>query len=304
MNVLITGGNGLIGSHLAENLISKGYSVTLLDKIFNANTKELDCQKIHGDIRDYETVKEATARNDVIFHLAAVSRVIWGEERPYLCWTTNLVGTVNILETCRKMSSDKIIFYASSREVYGDSRSPLVKENHPKNPKSVYARSKLSGESACLSYHRSFGTKAIILRFSNVYGSERDQMDRVVPKFMINAMKNKDLVLYGGDQILDFNFIDDTVLGVTCALEKSLESDSIFGEDFHFVSGKGISINELTKMILKICGSSSKIVRLDPNDFEIKNFIGDQTKSRLILGFKSKTSLEEGLNILRSRLLL
>ena len=96
--VLITGGNGFIGSHLAEKLEDLGDSVTLLDMHFNGNADSLRGPKIRGDVRDYAAVKEAVAGQDAVFHFAAVSRVAWGQKDPYTCWTTNQLGTLNVLE--------------------------------------------------------------------------------------------------------------------------------------------------------------------------------------------------------------
>jgi nucleoside-diphosphate-sugar epimerase len=303
MKALVTGGNGFIGSQLAESLIEKGESVTLLDQKFNSNTNSLTCRKVKGDVRNYGTVKKAVRDAEVIFHLAAVSRVITGQEEPCKCLQTNILGTVNVLEACRKLGNDRLVFYGSSREVYGDSQSVLVKENHPKSPKSIYGASKLSAELACLQYRRAFETKTVILRFSNVYGSERDLMDRVTPKFVIKAMKDDDIVLYGGDQVLDFNFIDDTVSGIVLAYQKTLELEmQTLGEDFHLVSGKGTSIKELANMVVKLCDSSSKIVRKESRKFEIENFVGDPAKADRILGYKARIPMEKGLQILKDRL--
>src|SRR6266571_2255656 len=103
--ILITGGNGFIGSHLAEKLLARGDSVALLDLKFNANTRFLDCEKIRGDIRDYETVRKAADEKNAVFHLAAVSRVACGQDGPFKCWLTNQVGTLNVLEACTKAES-------------------------------------------------------------------------------------------------------------------------------------------------------------------------------------------------------
>src|SRR5688572_10804941 len=118
--VLITGGNGFIGSHLAEALMSMGESVTLFDTRFNENTGSLPCAKIRGDVRDYGAIQEAVSGHDAVFHLAAVSRVAWGQMDPYKCWMTNHMGTVNVLEASRKVRPGPVLFYASSREVYGE----------------------------------------------------------------------------------------------------------------------------------------------------------------------------------------
>src|SRR5262249_42614365 len=152
LKVLVTGGNGFIGSHLAEKLTEQGDTVSLLDLRFNSNSEGLQCDRIRGDVRDYPTVRDAIDGKDAIFHFAAVSRVAWGQEDPLNCWLTNQLGTVNVLEACRKASSQPMLFYASSREVYGEPVSFPVREDHPKNPKSVYGVTKLCAENACRSY--------------------------------------------------------------------------------------------------------------------------------------------------------
>ncbi len=304
--VLITGGNGFIGSHLAEKLEAASDSVTLLDLKFNSNTQSLDCEKVQGDIRDYPTVRKAVDGKDAVFHFGAVSRVAWGQEDPFNCWLTNQIGTLNVLEACRKADSGPVLLEASSREVYGEPLYLPVGEDHPKNPKSVYGVTKLSAERACLSYsdesNMARPVKCVIMRFSNVYGSERDLPERVIPKFMNKALRGEDLALYGGDQILDFTFIDDTVSGIMKAYSASLEGDgSIFGEDFHFVTGRGVSVSQLASITIGIVGSGSKILREAANSFEVRKFIGDSSKAEKMLGYKPTVNLEHGLRVLMER---
>src|SRR5881398_2781208 len=304
--ILITGGNGFIGSHLAEKLLARGDTVSLLDLKFNANTRFLDCEKIRGDIRDYQTVREAVDVKDVIIHLAAVSRVAWGQQDPFNCWLTNQVGTINVLEASNKAASNPVLLEASSREVYGEPLYLPVNEGHPKRPKSVYGLTKLCAEKACLSYSKSSGldpsVNHVIMRFSNVYGSERDLPERVIPKFMNKALRGEDIILYGGDQILDFTFIDDTVSGIMKAYSASLRGDgSILGEDFHFVTGRGVSVSELARMTIGIVGSGSKIIREAANSFEVRRFIGDPSKAEKMLGYRPIVNLEHGLRVLMER---
>ena len=302
MRVLITGGDGFIGSHLADKLVENGHKVSLFDLKFGRNTQHLDCEKIVGDIRDYEAVKKCINDKDAVFHFAAVSRVVWGQEDPIKCVETNTLGTLKILEAIRKTGNNAILFFGSSREVYGEPNFIPVTEDHPKTPISVYGVAKLAAENLSRSFFRSFGTKSVIFRFSNVYGTERDQLDRVTPKFMLRAMKNEPLTLYGGDQILDFTFIDDTVDGITKALKKTTENEFI-GENFHFVTGRGTSIKELAKIITKICGSDSKISVQPEKRFDVKKFVGSTKKTNKFLGYKPKVSLEEGLKNLKGKLM-
>src|SRR5436309_16065798 len=304
--VLITGGNGFIGSHLAELLLDQGDDVTLFDTHFNSNTAHLSCTKIRGDVRHYSRIKQAVVGQDAVFHFAAVSRVAWGQLDPYTCWRTNQLGTLNVLEACRKAKTSPVLFYASSREVYGEPKYFPVDEADPHAPLSLYVMTKLCAERACRSYadpSLSRPIKSVIFRFSNVYGSERDLPERVIPKLMNQALRGEDITLYGGEQILDFTFIDDTISGIVKLASASLEgNDSIFREDFHFVTGRGLSVSELATMIGNIVGSRSKIIHGTANSFEVRKFVGDPTKARTVLGYEPKTRLEEGLKRLSERM--
>ncbi|HEX9240077.1 MAG TPA: NAD-dependent epimerase/dehydratase family protein, partial [Candidatus Bathyarchaeia archaeon] len=140
-------------------------------------------------------------------------------------------------------------------------------------------------------------------RFSNVYGSTRDLPSRVIPTFMMRALRGEDITLYGGDQVLDFTFIDDTISGIVKAYTKCLDGHrELLGEDFHFVTGRGVSVADLAKMIVNMVASSSKIIRADANDFEVRKFIGDPRKSQKWLGYEPRVKLEDGLRILGERM--
>ena len=284
-----------------------GDTVTLYDLNFSSNTRSLSCEKIRGDVRDYGAVKKAVEGKDAVFHFGAVSRVAWGQEDPFTCWMTNQMGTLNLLEACKKSETRPVLFYASSREVYGEPLYLPVDESHPKRPISVYGMSKLSAEKACMSYSRGLGNVGsvdhVVFRFSNVYGSERDLPERVIPKFMTKALRGDDITLYGGGQVLDFTFLDDTISGILKAYAACFDGGpNLFGEDFHFVTGRGVSVSDLAAMIVEMVGSSSKIISSGSNTFEVRRFVGNPEKARRMLGYESRVRLEDGLKILRERM--
>lgn len=304
MNILITGGNGFIGSNLAERLLNRGDSVTLFDLQFTTNTLKVNCEKIIGDVKDYASIAKAMIDKDVVFHFAAVSRVAWGEQDPLLCWQTNLMGTINVLEACRTLDPTPQMFYASSREVYGDPQYFPVDESHPKQPKSLYGLSKQAAEQACLSYFDMYGLPVVIFRFSNVYGGIRDLPERVIPKFMHQALANTDIQLYGGEQILDFTFIDDTVNGIMATYSHVCEKgQDALGEAFHFVTGRGVSVSQLAHMIVDEVTSASNILTIAPKRFDVHKFIGDPAKAYRTIGYRPTTQLEDGLRVLKEKML-
>lgn len=282
--------------------------MTLLDLKFDRNTRSIDAEKIQGDVTDYQTVRKAMDGKDAVIHLAAVSRVVWGQQDPLKCWLTNQIGTVNVLEACRKSAQEPFLLEASSREVYGEPLYLPVNEDHPKRPKSVYGLTKLSAERACQSYSARSGledpVKHVIMRFSNVYGSERDLPERVIPKFVGKALRGEDITLYGGDQILDFTFIEDTVAGIMNTYKACASGgDGVFGEDFHFVTGRGLSVAELARLIVSSLGSRSRILEADANSFEVRKFVGNPSKAQRVLGYIPRIRLEEGLKRLSERMM-
>src|SRR5579871_3958963 len=165
--ILITGSNGLIGNTLERYLRKIGIEVKGIDISYPSTHPN------HKNIQDLESIKEAAADCRGIVHLAAVSRVILGEQNPTLCWKTNIEGTRNILEAVLHLLHKPWVIYASSREVYGQQAILPVTEKAPLLPLNTYARSKVMGEKLVLAY-REKDVQTAILRFSNVYGSVND----------------------------------------------------------------------------------------------------------------------------------
>lgn len=303
MKVLITGGNGFIGSHVTDVLLKDGYQVSLLDLKYSSNTKGVNVEKIRADIRDYNALSKAVRNKDVILHLAAVSRVEWGQLEPRRCVEVNALGTLTLLEAIARNNQNSIIILGSSREIYGDPRVLPVKEDSIKVPINIYAASKLMAENLTTSYSRSNGVNFIILRFSNVYGSPRDLPERVVPKFARLALNNERLPVYGGSQILDFTFIDDVVRCIKNAVKKALDLDPrVINEDFLLSSGQGTSIMQLAKLIKGVFNSKSKVIVCEGRSFDVSKFIGDSWKAEERLGFKIGCDLGRGLTIYKNRL--
>jgi UDP-glucose 4-epimerase len=190
--VLITGGAGFIGSHLANRLAGEGLaSVLVLDNMYRGRMDNLQDSRDQisvriGDIRDRQVLAECAERCDVIFHLAAQSNVMGSAHDEDYCFTANVEGTYNVLCAARTVGVRRVVF-SSSREVYGDPRTLPVSESAPLAPKNAYGASKAAGEVYCQA-SRNTGLEAVILRIANAYGP-RD-CGRVIPVFIENALAN------------------------------------------------------------------------------------------------------------------
>ena len=294
--ILITGGNGLIGSHLAERLLHIGYQVHLVDRVFSRNSNAIDCPKTKCDLTDYNSFEGIPTNHEIIFHAAAVSRVAWGEADPPKLFKVNVVGGLNLIQWVLNASANSHVIFASSREVYGEPRDVPVIESHPKNPLSAYGISKLAMEQLLIHFGQVANLRFTITRFSNVYGSTRDLPVRVIPKFVAKALKNEPIILNGGNQILDFTHVQDTVDGLVSLVKKVDDRDpGVQRNDFHFTTNIGCSISELASIVKRITGSRSRVVFKGANQYDVQRFIGDYSKAKMHLGYVPRVELKKGL---------
>ena len=288
--VLITGCTGFIGSHLVEKLIKDGYDIEAIDnlsrgKIENLNSLINGITFIHGDITNFDLIKDIVRKVDVVYHLAALSRVIPAIQSPELCFKSNATGTEIIARLCAKYK--KKLIFSSSREVYGDAEYIPVDEKHPLNPKNPYGASKVAGEKIVEAYSKCYGLDYVILRLGNVYG-ERD-FERVIPLFIDKCLKGDDLIVYGGNQVLDFVFISDVV-------DALLKAVDISNDTFNVGSGVGVKIIELAELIKGLINTNSQIIINNPRKGEVEEFIADISRIKNSLGWRPAIKLEDGLN--------
>ncbi|MFQ6060010.1 MAG: NAD-dependent epimerase/dehydratase family protein [Thermoplasmata archaeon] len=302
MNLLVTGAAGFIGSNLTEELVKRGNEVVAID--INKNPVNLsgvlgEVNYINGDVRDRQLVEGAISAHDFngIVHLAAVSRVVWGEQDPGRCVDVNVNGTRVILEAASRTKDPPWILFASSREVYGEPSSLPVREDHPRNPMNVYGRAKIAGERLVTDYVRKWRSGGINLRFSNTYGNERDILDRVIPNFIISALKGRPLNIHGGDQVFDFTHIDDVVDGIVKSvdyLEENHRSSESISDDIHLSTGKGTTLHELVQTISESLGTTPQMVYSEARGYDVRRFVGDPAKAREVLGFSAEVPISQG----------
>jgi UDP-glucose 4-epimerase len=272
MRVLITGGAGFIGRHLVQRLVGNPrHEVVVLDNLHRAERPDAKgFTWIQGDVRDREAVAAAMRGSDVVFHLAAESNVIGALRDLDYSFSTNVVGTYNVLSAARAAGVGKVVF-TSSREVYGEPARLPVAETARLEPKNAYGASKLAGEECCRAYAREI-LQVTTLRLTNVYGP--GDAGRVIPEFVRNALWNEPLVLYGGEQVLDFVWIDC----VTDALLGAMDLDSSVGP-VNIGSGIGTTVRALAELILRQIPSAGGIIREEPRNVEVRSFVADVRKA-------------------------
>jgi nucleoside-diphosphate-sugar epimerase len=283
--VLITGSRGLIGSALARRLQESGREVVPFDVAAGGGGQP-------DDILDAARLAAALAGCGGVVHLAAVSRVVWGERDPARCRTVNVEGTRNVLTAARESGRDPWVLVASSREVYGDAVRFPVPESAPFAPLNAYARSKADVEEM-VAASRAAGLCASVVRFSSVYGSTADHFDRVAPAFARQAAAGQPLRVDGTGTTLDFTHLDDVAAALHRAVD-ALSQDHRALPPLHLVSGRAITLLELAEMTVKAAGRGR--VEVGPaRPYDVRKFVGDPARAAEVLGWRASTPLEDGM---------
>jgi UDP-glucose 4-epimerase len=287
MKVLITGSEGLIGRELQRQLKAINIAYLRYDKCIPRK------QPGYGNILNKTLLQSSIEKCNGIVHLAAVSRVIWGERDPKACWETNVNGTQNVLDIAANCAHKPWVIYASSREVYGQPATLPATEDTPLNAVNHYAKAKVAAENLVNSYKEQ-GLNTVILRFSNVYGDIIDHSDRVVPAFCLAAALGGKINIEGKDNLFDFTHVTDVVRGLIATI-KCLAADSHL-PPIHFTSGKATSLLELAELANEMGGGLADIVYKPPRNFDVAQFYGIPSRAYQLLNWQHTTPLVLGLN--------
>ncbi|MEM3421383.1 MAG: SDR family NAD(P)-dependent oxidoreductase [Candidatus Hadarchaeum sp.] len=304
MRVLVTGGAGFIGSHLVDALLSRGYSVTVLDNFSTGSegniSHHLDNKNfrlVRGDVRDQEAVRSALDGAEAVVHLAALISVPLSLKEPALTHEVNVEGTLTLLRASLEAGVTRFVF-ASSCAIYGEAKKLPIKEETPPEPLSPYASSKLEAERACLAFFEANAFPVVSLRYFNVYGPRQTGGDYagVMLKFIERLRENQPPVIYGdGNQTRDFIYVTDVVGATLLALERP----GVEGEAINVGTMRRTSVNELCELFLKLARRPKLRPRYEaarPGD--IRHSQADITKARELLGFRPKVSVESGVKML------
>jgi nucleoside-diphosphate-sugar epimerase len=297
--MLVTGGAGFIGSHIADRLLGLGHAVRIIDDFSTGrreNVADLEgrVDLVEDDIRDLDAVRRAAEGVDVVFHEAALASVPRSVDDPATSNDVNVRGTLNVLVASRDAGVRKVI-YASSSSIYGESPELPKREDLPAAPESPYAVSKLAAEYYCGVFSRLYGLNCVALRYFNVFGPRQDpdsQYAAVVPIFVTALLEGRSPVIYGdGEQSRDFTYVDNVVDANMLAAEV----EGCSGEVMNAACGSTVTVNELYRRLSKLAGASVDPVYADPRPGDVRHSFADIAKVRNLLGFDPSIDLEEGL---------
>ncbi len=303
--VLVTGADGFIGSHLTEQLIEEGYEVKAfvfynsfntwgwLDTLPKEKLKQIEI--FQGDIRDPYGVKGAMKNIDIVFHLAALIAIPYSYHSPDTYVSTNINGTLNVLQAARELSTSRILVTSTS-EVYGTAQYVPIDEKHPFQGQSPYSATKIGADRLAESFYRSFNMPITIVRPFNTYGP-RQSARAVIPTIITQLLSGeKEIKLGSLTPTRDFNYVKDTANGFI----KISQTEATIGEEINIATQNEISIGYLAQELINQINPSAKIVcdeqRLRPEKSEVNRLLGSNKKILELTNWKPCYTFEQGLS--------
>ena len=302
--VLVTGADGFIGSHLVEGLVTRGHKVKALTMYNSFGTwgwldsvpKEVldQVEVVPGDIRDSIFVRHAMKGCSDVMHLAALIAIPYSYVAPEAYIDTNVKGTLNILQAAREASVEKVI-HTSTSEVYGTARFVPITEDHPLQGQSPYSASKIAADQLAYSFYSSFDLPVITIRPFNTYGP-RQSARAVIPTIISQIASGASAIHLGSTSpTRDFNYVADTVNGFINALS----SEKAFGETINLGSGFEISVGDTVELIAQLMNAEVTVTtdeaRLRPIGSEVERLCADNQKAAQLLNWSPATSGIDGL---------
>ncbi len=305
--ILVTGGAGFIGSHLVERLLEHGEEVVVIDDFNDYYSPTLKWHNLKnvishsffhlekGDIRDFSFLERIFKRYKIykikeVIHLAARAGVRPSVEDPILYEEVNGIGTINLLELCRRYEVPKFI-YGGSSSVYGESsKAPFSEDDCCDRPVSPYAATKRANELICHAYHHLFGISVISLRFFTVYGP-RQRPEMAIHKFTRMIDQGLEIPVYGdGSSRRDYTYIDDIIQGILAAHQREFDY-----EIFNLGESRTTDLLTLIRLIEENLGKKAKINFLPPQPGDVSITYADISKAKKLLGYNPQVPIEEGI---------
>lgn len=301
MNILITGADGFIGSHLTEMLLEKGYNVRALSYYNSFNNwgwlemlSHPNLEIITGDVRDANFCRHITKGVDVIYHLAALIAIPYSYVAPDSYVDTNVRGTLNICQAAIDNNVSRVLITSTS-EVYGTAMYVPIDEKHPKQAQSPYSASKIGADAMAMSFYNSFGLPLTVVRPFNTYGP-RQSARAIIPTIITQIASGAHEIKLGDLRpTRDFNYVKDTCRGFI----DIAECEHAIGKEINICSNFEISMEETLNTIKKIMKSDVLFItdeqRIRPDSSEVFRLWGDNTLINSLTGFRPEYDIEKGL---------
>jgi len=301
--VLVTGAGGFIGGHLVAELVRRGASVRALVHYNSRNERgtldwlepevTADVDVVLGDLRDVESVHQAAERADTILHLGAQIAIPYSFVNPRDFFETNVLGTLNVAQAALRGGARRVI-HTSTSEVYGSARTVPITLDHPIEPQSPYAASKVAADKLMDAWHRSYELPMTIVRPFNTYGP-RQSARAVIPTIMSQALAGGTLRLGSLTPRRDLTFVEDTVAGMLAAAD----SDAAIGRTIQLGTGEDVAIGDIVELVGDILGRKLEVeldeARVRPAASEVERLISDPSLAQELTGWSAEVDLREGL---------
>jgi NAD dependent epimerase/dehydratase len=303
-NILVTGADGFIGSHLVERLIQEGCSVKAFCYYNSFNSwgwidtfpKELvsELEIFTGDIRDPNGVRTALKDMDIVFHLAALIAIPFSYHSPDSYIDTNVKGTLNIIQSAKDLGIERVLVTSTS-EVYGTAQYIPIDEKHPRQPQSPYSASKIGADCIAESFYKSFNTPLTIVRPFNTFGP-RQSARAVIPTIITQLLNGNENIRLGDlNPTRDLLFVKDTVEGFL----EIAKSESLIGEDCNIATQSEISVKDLAQELINQINPKARIVtdeeRIRPDKSEVYRLYGSNEKILNHTNWRQQYTLQQGL---------
>jgi nucleoside-diphosphate-sugar epimerase len=300
--VLITGGAGFIGSHIASALVESGATVRVIDNLATGYEKNVeaigpDVDFVKADVADDQALNKVLRDVELIFHEAAIPSVPRSVEKPTETHKASVDATFKLLLAARDHKVRRVI-YAASSSAYGDQPELPKREDMRPAPLSPYAVAKLVGEYYCQVFTRVYGLETVSLRYFNVFGPRQDptsQYSGVISRFMSALVNDAEPVIYGdGEHSRDFTYISNVV----DANLRAAESRDAVGKIINIANGHRTTLNELLETMKTVTGKSQVTARHEPpRAGDVRDSLADLTQARALLGYEPRVNLEDGLRL-------
>ena len=300
--VLVTGGAGFIGSHLAAALVESGARVRIIDDLSTGYLRNIDAigakvDFVQGSIGDEQSLRRAISDVELVFHEAAIPSVPRSVERPVESHDASINATFSLLLAARDQKVRRVI-YAASSSAYGDQPDLPKREDMRPAPLSPYAVGKLLGEYYCQVFTNVYGLETVSLRYFNVFGPRQDpgsQYSGVISRFMSALVDGEQPVIYGdGEQSRDFTYVSNVV----DANFRAAQSPAAVGKVINIANSVRTTLNELLETMKRITGKLNVTPRYEaPRAGDIRDSLADLSVARTVLGYEPSVDLEEGLRL-------